>query len=83
MMPLLQAQNGPNTEVAAGGAIVGGIFLLIMLLVSLVAFVIWVWALIGAIRNPNLDSNMRLIWILVIVFVSTLGAVIYLLAGRK
>ncbi|MDQ3438778.1 MAG: PLD nuclease N-terminal domain-containing protein [Planctomycetota bacterium] len=42
----------------------------------------WIWTLVDAINNPKLDSNTRLIWVLVIVLVGPLGSLIYLLAGR-
>ena len=51
-------------------------------LVGLAMFAFWVWSLVNAIKNPKLDSNMRLIWVLVIVLVGPLGSLIYLLAGR-
>jgi hypothetical protein len=40
---------------------------------------LWVWALISAITNEALDSNMRLVWVLVIILVNGLGALLYLL----
>jgi hypothetical protein len=48
-----------------------------------VGLVVWLWALIDAIRNPALDNTMRLIWVLVIVLLSLLGAILYLLIGRN
>jgi hypothetical protein len=39
---------------------------------------LWVYALISAIKNERLDPNMRLIWVLVIIFVNLIGALIYL-----
>ncbi len=55
--------------------ILGGL-LILSLVVSLVA--LWIYALISAIKNERLDSNMRLIWVLVIIFVNGLGALLYL-----
>ena len=52
-------------------------------LVSLVSFVIWLLILIDCIKNPNLSSNERIVWVLVIIFVPCLGSIIYLIAGRK
>jgi hypothetical protein len=43
----------------------------------------WVWMLIDCIRNKRLSDNERIVWTLVIVFTHALGALIYLLAGRK
>jgi hypothetical protein len=52
-------------------------------LVSLVSFVIWLFILIDCIKNPNLSSNERIIWVLVIIFVPCLGPILYLIVGRK
>ena len=77
---LLLAQNEGGD--AAAGAMglgcmcVGGLF-------ALAAIAFWVWALIDAINNPRLDSNTRLIWILVIVLTGVLGALIYIIVGRN
>ena len=43
----------------------------------------WIWMLIDCIRNKRLSDNERIVWVLVIVFTHALGALIYLLAGRK
>ena len=51
-------------------------------LIGLALFAFWVWSLVDAIKNPKLDGNMRLIWVIVIVVVGPLGSLIYLLAGR-
>ena len=51
-------------------------------LFGLLILAFWIWSLVDAINNPRLDSNMRLIWVLVIVLVGPLGSLIYLFAGR-
>jgi hypothetical protein len=73
----LLAQNGGNI-----GAWFGGLAILWIVL-AIAALAIWVWALIDAIQNPALDSTMRIVWILVIVFTQIIGAVIYLAIGRS
>lgn len=52
-------------------------------LFGLAATAFWIWALIDAIQNPRLDSNERLIWILVIILTQFIGALIYVIVGRK
>jgi uncharacterized BrkB/YihY/UPF0761 family membrane protein len=49
----------------------------VMGVISLIA--LWIYALVSAIKNERLDSNMRLIWVLVIILVNGLGALLYLL----
>lgn len=67
----------------AGALLVGGGMMLVFGIIGLAVLVFWVWALVDAIKNPRLTDNERLIWILVIVLASWVGALIYLLAGRK
>lgn len=68
----------------AGEAIAlgGGLMMIVMVILAIVSVVAWIWALINAIQNPALDSTMRIIWVLVIVFTGIVGAIIYLLIGR-
>ena len=54
----------------------GGLF-------GLLTFIFWVWMLIDAIKNPNLDGTQRVIWVLVIFFLPCLGSIIYYVAGRS
>ena len=72
----LLAQNGIDV-----GSLLGPEIAILML--AVVGGVVWLYALIHAIRNPALDSTMRIIWVLVILFASLLGAIVYLIVGRN
>jgi hypothetical protein len=77
---LLLAQNAGDV----GGLFVGfGILWILMAILFLAALGVWIWALVDAIQNPALDSTMRIVWILVIVFTQIIGAIIYLAVGRS
>ena len=78
MTTLLLAQQD-----AAAPLVLGGGMMLVVALLGILALVLWIWALIDAIQNPALSGNERLIWILVIVLTSWIGALIYLVVGRK
>ena len=73
----LLAQNDGGVE-----AIGGLVCILVSAVIGIAIFVIWLWALIDAIKNPALDSTMKLVWVLVIVFTGILGAILYLILGR-
>jgi hypothetical protein len=75
--PLLLAQNAGDIAAWAGGA------MMLWFLLALAGMVLWVWALVHAIQNPALDNTMRIVWVLVILFTSVLGAIIYLTLGRS
>lgn len=61
----------------------GGLVGLVFLAIAIVVFIFWIMMLVDCIKNPGLSSNERIVWILVIVFLNWLGALIYMLAGRK
>jgi hypothetical protein len=70
-----------------GGAVLAGggmlCFIGFMILLSLVTFTIWVWALVDAIKNPRLSDNERILWVVVILMTHCLGALIYVVVGRN
>lgn len=52
-------------------------------LISIGLTVFWIWMLIDAVTNePGTDGNEKLIWILVIVFTTVIGAMIYYFVRR-
>lgn len=61
------------------------LFVLIFMLIGLAAAILWIWALIDALRVSD-DSLYRtgtkVVWILVIVLTGVIGAIIYLAIGR-
>ena len=53
------------------------------LILALAASLFWIWMLIDALTNASLDPTMKLVWAAVIFFLPFLGALAYLLVGRK
>ena len=58
-----------------------GVLLILFGAAALSLFALWLYALVSALKNERLDSTMKLVWVLVIVFVNGLGAIIYLLVA--
>jgi hypothetical protein len=56
---------------------------LFCLAIGIAIFVFWIWMLIDCIKNNALGSTEKIVWVLVIIFLHALGALIYLLVGRK
>ncbi|MEJ8758662.1 PLD nuclease N-terminal domain-containing protein [Pontibacter sp. H259] len=44
---------------------------------------LWLWAIIDLLRSNFADSVTKLIWLVVVAFIPFLGAILYLLIGRK
>lgn len=69
----------------AGGLVAGGFGLICVLFVIVLSFAVvalQIWMIVDAATNNSLDSTMKLVWILVIIFVP-LGFVIYFFVARK
>lgn len=58
------------------GGVSGGVFLILGLL-SFIFFVLWVITIVNAVQSNFKDPNMKLIWILIILFGNFLGMVLY------
>jgi len=57
------------------------LFLFPMLL-GLLGFVLWLWMLVDCLANEPSEGNDKVIWAIVIVFLTVLGALLYLLVRR-
>lgn len=64
-----------------GGSELIVIALVIPLVLAAIAF--WIWMLVDCVRNRRLSESERIIWVIVICLTHWLGALIYLLAGRR
>jgi hypothetical protein len=65
----------------------GGEALLFLFVLALFVggFVLWIWALIDALRVPDdamYPTGNKLVWVLVIILTGFIGAIIYLAIGR-
>ena len=58
------------------GAIIAGI-------VGLAVLIIWLWALIDILKSDFKDSINKIIWLLVVFFLSFMGVILYYFIGRK
>ena len=61
----------------------GGGFILILFLFSAAYFILWVYCLVDVIRSDFKDQNMKLIWIIVILFGQVIGPIVYLILGNS
>ena len=52
------------------------------MLIPLAALVLTLWALIDAVKS-EFEGNMKLVWILIILFVGIIGPILYLAIGRE
>jgi hypothetical protein len=62
---------------------IGGGFLIILLVFSLAYFFLWVYCLVDVIRSNFKDQNMKLVWVLILLFAHLLGPIAYLILGKN
>jgi hypothetical protein len=85
-LPLLAQFAGPaDTAVGVGLGLGIGFFLLFFALIGtgLALFAFWVWMLIDCAQAPEDPANNRVAWILILVFTSWLGALLYFFIVRQ
>jgi hypothetical protein len=63
-------------------AIIPVLFMLLFGCIGFVALVFWIWMLVDCLTKEPPEGNDKLIWVLVIVLLSWVGALIYLFVRR-
>lgn len=53
-----------------------------LILIAIIVFIIWLISLIDILKSKN-DSNWKLLWAIVVIFLSILGTIIYWSIGKK
>jgi hypothetical protein len=62
---------------------IGGAELLFLLLFMMLPCIVWIWALVEVVRSDFRRDSDKILWIIIIVFGSLLGVIIYFLFGRN
>jgi len=75
--PIQQQQAFTQNMTQSSFAILPLIFLGAMIL----GFIIWIWALIHMLTNQRIQGTDKIVWAIVIVFLSVLGAILYFLVS--
>jgi preprotein translocase subunit YajC len=52
------------------------------LILIVLPFIFWLWALIDILKNDFKGSN-KIVWLLLVIFIPVLGFVLYFLIGKK
>jgi hypothetical protein len=84
--PTLETTSADAAAAAAAGTAAVGIFAGVMIFVWILAilgFIIWIWALIDVIKRQFSNPNDKTLWFIIVIILGSLGALIYLIAGRK
>jgi Phospholipase_D-nuclease N-terminal len=59
------------------------LFLVIWGLLILAASIFWAWMLVDVLTNRRLYGTDKLVWVVMVIFLSYLGAALYFMIGRE
>jgi len=62
--------------------LLGILLLALMLSFGVLSTIFWIWMLVHAIRNENIEGNEKIAWVVAIALTHFLGALVYFFAGR-
>jgi hypothetical protein len=62
---------------------IGPVEVIFLLLFAVVPFALWIWAIIDLQRGKFTNNTTKLIWLVVVAFIPFLGAILYLLIGKR
>lgn len=58
-------------------------FLVISLILGVIALILWIYAIYDIVRGTFQGSGSKFLWLIVVIIFPILGAILYLLSGRK
>lgn len=61
----------------------GSILFVLIFAIGVAGLVFWIWALVDVVRSNFADNTMKLVWVLVILFTSLVGPLLWLIWGRN
>ena len=79
LIPLL----AQDAEADVAGLVGGGVCGIIGLIIAVASFAAFIWAIIDIIKREDLDTGMKIVWLLVCFFLGILGVAIYYFVGRN
>ncbi len=61
----------------------GGGFIVIFLIFGILYAILWIYCLVDIIRSEFKDPNMKIIWIVILLFAQGIGPIVYLVLGKS
>lgn len=61
----------------------GGGSIVIFLLFGLIYTIFWIYCLVDVLRSDFKDPNMKIIWIVILLFAQGIGPIVYLAMGKS
>ncbi|MBN3521266.1 PLDc_N domain-containing protein [Algoriphagus lutimaris] len=61
----------------------GGGMIFFFMIFGLLYTILWIYCLVDIIRSEYKDANMKLIWLIIILFAQVIGPIVYLILGKS
>lgn len=61
----------------------GGGSIMFFLLFGLIYTILWIYCLVDILRSEFKDPNMKIIWIVILLFAQGIGPIVYLVMGKS
>ena len=65
-----------------GVAIIPVLFMLFFFVIGILGTILWIWMLVECLTKESSEGNDKIVWLLVIFFLNSLGALVYFLVRR-
>ncbi|SFU08214.1 Phospholipase_D-nuclease N-terminal [Algoriphagus locisalis] len=62
---------------------IGGASLIFFLLFGILYTIFWIYCLVDILRSEFKDPNMKIIWIVILLFAQGIGPIVYLAMGKS
>lgn len=72
-----------STSVGVGLGIFFIVFILILIVLGILATIFWIWMLVDCFTNKYMNSDNKLLWVILIFFTHLIGAAVYFFAVRR
>lgn len=60
----------------------GGGSIMFFLLFGLIYTILWIYCLVDVLRSEFKDANMKIIWVVILLFAQGIGPLVYLVMGK-
>ena len=57
--------------------------MIIFLVLGIIALILWIYAILDIVKGTFKGSGSKMLWLIVVIFFPIVGALLYLLIGRK
>jgi hypothetical protein len=76
------SSHDPSTWLVGGGLTLIAVIWLVAILAGLLGTIFWIVEIVDVVRRDFADPNLKIVWLLIIIFFHFVGALVYYFAGK-